>query len=624
MTAGAISSGGISRAAQRPLVIVPMIAKGGGADDWPDVIATANALAGKGAVQLLADNGPFQCKSTSQLVSGAYIMGRPDVEIVSSLMPTGGADGFANSVFFAQLTPIAISALLTAQPALNSYTVDVNDDVANVGDMVILLAQGVANVGQVVRVLAKSGAGGLTYHLDDAIQYTYAVNSLIQPIVSPSDIRIEGNGMRVTGTGDRAVEIAAAQRCRVSGIRVTRDAGTFTAMGGSFDVGGRDNVFEDVEVDGANDSGGLTHYGFALETQVRSQIINARVRFVGNGGADAGFYLGTCAKSVVARSNAWKCYAGAQVVPSDVADAQGCLRTAIESSEFRDSATYGVLLSGGSNIAFSDVHASGNGSSGIGVFNGQGGDGGCTDLQIDNAWLDDNAAAGLWVQCGGVRARCSNLTCNRNGGFGIDFQATAAGSVEVDGYGSIDCVGGWFNATGAADLRITGFKVARQAALVAPLWQGNHGSTGHVDLSHGVAELNGTATPRFAFLVQVTAAGELYLDNVKTTGNATGTFGVSSQGVASRIRRGANVDLSSTVLPWNLDATAKANFGAVAANGLGTVQAVPAACEASDTIFVDPYIVAGQSVAPTIVAGANAFNFTAPVGDTTVYRWRIP
>jgi hypothetical protein len=56
----------------------------------------------------------------------------------------------------------------------------------------------------------------------------------------PTDIRIDGNGMLISGTGDRYLEIAAGLRCHVSDVRIDPSHG-WLGTGGpamSFDIGG--------------------------------------------------------------------------------------------------------------------------------------------------------------------------------------------------------------------------------------------------------------------------------------------------------------------------------------------------------------------------------------------------
>jgi hypothetical protein len=605
---------GVSRGAQRPLAIVPMKARGGGADDWPSVIGQANAIAGAGAVQLLPGNGAFKCATVVAMLSGATILGAPDVEIVSTLTPTGGPGGFAESVFFANVATAGLTTTLAVQPAIGAYSLSVVDDLVAVGDT-ILVGNAVDNVAQVFKVLAKSGAGPYALRLDDAVAFVFAAGKTVQSVVTPKEIRIEGRGMRVTGSGDRAVELAASERCVVRDLRVTRDAGVFEAFGASFDVGGRDNLFDGIEVDGANDSAGLpTSVGIALESNVRSILRRSRVTYVGTGGANTGIYIATCSRARVHDVFVGTSTRGLYLAESSGADLQGCTGCVVTSSAFAGNVAAGVLASGGTGHRFVAVAPSGT-TAGPGFDIATGNEGAPKDVLLVACTSNDNAAAGVKVSGVGADVVATALVAHRNGTWGIDQQSD--GQMQVCGFDSTDCVSGpWSNLDGTLEITRGHVRMSLNGFVVGAI-----AGVGTVELRGYTLELVGSPTGTKA-LADVQAAGKLRLQGVRTIGAVT--FGVyAAHAVACKVVRGDDVDLSSCGTPFNIDATARANFGTFTANG-ATGVAVAGFFAADQPIAISCNTPAGtQGAQPFVtVKAANAFTVKATSLDTSLYDWK--
>lgn len=636
---------------------------GSGVDDAPRVQAAANALAYLGKVIL--GPGAWSWQTPCVLDSGAHIEGGVGVTIVSTITPTGGVGDYARSVFLSLQATAGTATTLSSGVAIGSYTALIAANTISVGDTVVLSPTGVTNVAQVLRVVAKSGSSTpWTLTFDAPVEFAMGSGSSIQSVANPRDICIDGKGMTITGTGDRALEFGAAEDCHVSRIDVSRTSGGFTSIVMSFDVGGRNNTFSDITIDGNGAQACL-----ALECNVGSTIDLCVVSYATAGISSSGFYLPTCKRCTVTRSIARKCNFGIDFDYSGAGDLESSHRCSVSDSQFLDSTAIGVRVAGGKLLEFSNVIVERSGTYGFGIFNGlaaaqkihlincaaigctsdgfllEGLDlkatncvaesGGSNGFAVNNDALDtptvssvtlngcsviSGAASGVYLQGAGARCLVTNLTTKNNSGAALRITGVGA-DLFVNGWLSED--DGLSGVSGLWDASQGNFYVVNahvKNVTSTALWIGVQSGTGVISLTNYIAEMVGGSGTKA--VVNVQAAGTLLLENVRTIG--TLTYGVVvSNNPACKISRGRDVDLSSCSTPYEFGAATLANFGTFTANGTSNVT-VNGFFPADQPIAISFKTLGGtQGAEPTITSmSANTFNVKATASDTSVYNWK--
>jgi hypothetical protein len=569
-------------------------------DNAPRVQAAAIAAGYAGKVVMLSGTWQWDTVCDLSNASGVTIEAQgPGTRIVSSLPPGPGA---SQCVFYAIAIALGPATTIATQPALGTRTLVCVDDVFSVGDWIRVV--GATSVGQTFRILSKTGA---TLTLDDVVEFTFAVGKTVTAVQTPHDIRLFGNGAVITGTGDRAFEISAAQRCRVTGWRVTNESGFFTSIVCSFDIAGRDNIFDDMEVDGD----GIAFGGLALENQVRSGIFRSRVRRVGSNGQGGGVLVSASRQFHVAHVDATASYLGISLGPSSVDDTEACRNGAVVDCSALDSTTSGLIVYGGAGIDIERFNGSRSGGTGAAfvVWDGVA----CVGAKLTDITVSDCGNAGLGVEAGG-HLIAHGLTADRCAQYGINVNGAGA-NVHVVGYESRDGAGPWA-ITADSSLSIA---QAYTATTTDNFWSAVL-TAGKVSLDEYVGEKVGSHTG-VKVLVGVSGVATLSLRRVRTIGAID--IGVGTAAVACLIRRGDDVDLSSCLTPWSIDAASRANFGQVALTG-STPVAVAGYFLADDPVALSFRTLGGtQGAQPVLTAkAANSFSVKGTSGDTSTYDWK--
>lgn len=238
---------------------------------WAEFIALVNASAALGrSVQM--GPGTWTCDAAVALASNAHIIGGPGVVVNCT---AGILSDVTNAAFLATGTPVGSNTTLAANNVVGAKTISVVSLLSGaIADgALVQVRQGLRNLTYTV-VGAPAGGGPYTVTLDRPVLMQFALGDTVFPYSAvPTDIRIDGRGMLITGAMDRFIELAQAFRCRVSGIRMLTTT-AHTDLVASFDVGGYDCIFEDIEIDGAGTRG----LGIALESVEKGAIINCRVK----------------------------------------------------------------------------------------------------------------------------------------------------------------------------------------------------------------------------------------------------------------------------------------------------------------------------------------------------------
>lgn len=246
---------------------------GGAADDWPRLNSIMSACAGKAKINLLP--GAWRCATPGIVPSNTDLRGAPGVIVTSVLAPSGAQ---VNSVFTAFGPAPTISGTINVTPVAAATTVDCALPAPPVLPFALALTNAGGQTQQVfdARSVVNLGAGVYRIGLDRPIVFPFVATNTADVIASyPHDILIHGDGIRFTGTGDRVIEFARTARCVVRDVNYDTSGGAMSECAFSFDNGGRENVWENIQVDltGA----GANVAGILFESQERSVGRHCRV-----------------------------------------------------------------------------------------------------------------------------------------------------------------------------------------------------------------------------------------------------------------------------------------------------------------------------------------------------------
>ncbi len=599
----------VTRDNQRPLVIVPMAALGGGQDDWPSVIGQANAVRGTGAVQLLPSNGVFLCKSVVPLEPGAILIGRPEVNIVSSL---ANGTGFANSVLKAGVQPSGGGSTLSAAfNAVGSRVLSVNDTTDLSPGTSIGVGSGTrAMYYRVVSRSVASGAGTVT--VERPILWKFAINETVD-VVNPNErIFLYGNGATISGTGDRAIELTALHFGVVDDWHIDASAG-FGAIVCNLDVGSYRSRWSRIRVVG----GYGAQAGIGIESAESCHMVECSVDNVAtlNVGFSPGIHVPDCRDCHVTRCTSTRNELGFTWNTNGGTPEDGSFWCSLSDSMVTESNSHGVMVQSGSGRnRVARVMSNYNLGHGLFVTNA------APWMAIGACDLSHNAGDGFQSS---ADTFCFLESCNAEGnatngyvfigdGVGVGLRFAENGVVPA-----LAGTNAGVQIQGAASVQLF---AARGAPLVAAaLGIGVFSSsTGRATCVGCDVDMTGTlGGTKVGY--ELEAAGTFDLSSSRANG---GNFGYAQQTAGAKFRRGVNCDLASAIVPV-LIAAGTANQVDVVSGGAGAVQVIACACSADDAIECT-LLAAGGAVttAPIIVPAAGTFNFTAPATRRRIaVRW---
>ncbi len=227
---------------------------------------TARIAAGARHVRLF----PLAYTVASPIVplNDTWIEGYRNATVINSTMPASGSGSHPNSMFRQEPTFSAGQTTLTANGVVGSRTVSVasvTTPTIAIGSVILIQndTTGGDQHGQYYTVKNVSGAGPYTLTLDRECLYAWnsATAFVAKCTFRPTNIKI--SNLRLTGSGDRAVELTGTKDCRVEHVATD---GSFASIHMSFDVGGYNNVFYDCSA--TSNGGGVE--GLALESNEHS------------------------------------------------------------------------------------------------------------------------------------------------------------------------------------------------------------------------------------------------------------------------------------------------------------------------------------------------------------------
>lgn len=326
-----------------------------GQDDWPTLKDAMDREAYKNAIILMP--GTWICRSKQRMPSGTHIIGCVGTKIHQELQYTGV--DFLNAAFSSgPIFDQPITSTLTLPFTRGQREIEVNNNTFFTGQ-IVRLSQGQTGLRQLYYSIIGKVGNDFGLVLSRPLKQAFYQGDMIQSVESiPTDIRIEGNGMVISGTGDRYLEIAAGLRCHVSGIIIDPSAG-WLGTGGpamSMDVGGYQCSFTDCVV---NSDGHPINAGCIIESGERCWIQNCTAEYAGVTGA--GLYA--CIDSYIIDCVSTGCVYGAYI-------GAGSVECQIKGGSYWCN-QQGVLVGGGKRNIISGVTSSYNTQCGIKIASGE-------------------------------------------------------------------------------------------------------------------------------------------------------------------------------------------------------------------------------------------------------------
>lgn len=280
-------------------------------DDAPAIQRGVNTATATGRI-LWFSPGTYKVGSPIVLSAGPItLLGCADAILVGAMTTTGAQ--LHNILYATALnaagntgTPDATGTLNgNAVQGTNSISYAVATGPAPVAGQIAVISHG--DSGQYFTINSVAGGGPYTLTLDVDVAFPFVSTDPIEIFTTqPHDIRIAGNGLRFSGTGDRAIEIVGGLRCFIDDVHFNTSLGVMGDAAFSFDIGGRFVGFSRCSADGLGAASSF--YGLLLEASVDSVIDRCRVSRCPNVGVaildGSGSYISDSHYQGVGASNA--------------------------------------------------------------------------------------------------------------------------------------------------------------------------------------------------------------------------------------------------------------------------------------------------------------------------------
>jgi hypothetical protein len=241
-------------------------AKCDGSTDDSGAIQTC--LQQAGTCLLPACAAPYVVQHPIVVPSGAHLQADPATVIRSEMV---GTSGWVNSVFYAGVVGVPGGfAAQTSAAAVAGQGIALEATPPPGAWLEVISPVSGSDVAEMVQVTPSGG-------FDRGIQRApmFPAGSEVVQVLPPTDIELDFHGATISGQGDRAVELGACQRCRVTSLNVDQRFGQFSGFVISYDIGSSDDVFQNITIDGGEESGA------AFECSYRMTMDNVRVQNTG-------------------------------------------------------------------------------------------------------------------------------------------------------------------------------------------------------------------------------------------------------------------------------------------------------------------------------------------------------
>lgn len=485
--------------------------------------AAMDAAATRGIRVVRLDAGRFRIPTGTKLVPPSNLTlrgeGRFRTVLVSELTPDLNVK---NATIFAEAGTATTVTALASSNTVGARTISVNASIP--AGSIILVNDTVSGAGlrtMSYDVEAVSGSGPYTLTLDRPVLIQYGTGDAVGAVPSqPTGIVLED--FAIEGSATRFVEIVSARGCVGRRLRLSVTAGASHDIMASWDVGGRDCVWDDLDADG----GGIAADCIAFEGHENGTLRVSKARRANSYGIVLHDAVHVTVEHCRSRANGF-----GLVVTAD-GTVKGCL---------------GVRVVGGSYLS--------NTTQGIAVINGS------RDTRVDGADCRFNPIGfAITGDCVGVVATAVNLSEHTTNAISVGSGASGVLFRGVDLSGSSATV----PVSAAGDLEIDGATI--RACKQIGVFQGRVVVRGLVAKCNPAAPQNvfylSSGSPAVSLKqstiecastncnVLSVAVGTLDVDSttIRQVDGATGVIGLYNSGGLLRVGQGVNPMGCSTPL----------------------------------------------------------------------------
>ena len=565
---------------------------GGTTDDWAAGGRLATLLADTAVREIVFDGAAtYLCKSKLSLPNRALELSGNGSRIVQSLVYSG-VDPFNAAFACAPVT--TVTTTLAANVTVGGRTISTVASIA-AGTIVCVMRSGLRAL-YYKTVGAPVGAGPYTITLDRNIVEAFLLgDNVVSCSSQPQFLRI--HDFKMSGTGDRYIELAGAEHSIVKDIHFDATDGILGAGGvcASYDIGGFDNVFDHLVAD----AGGNCNTGAWLESNEASVIRNCNLGgFTGRGAG-----MADCWSSAIKGGT----YYGSQYgcfMNSD-GGAVGCYDCVVESVTCSDNTNTGIGITGPSHrCRIININAHRNVNAGIYISGAGNGN------QIQGASCHGNAY-GIWFAAG-TNSQISDIDCQDNTTNDILLQTGVNGR-------NITCKGAApknIYASGAIRVNLSGLNIENTAAA-------GSGYRGIFGDAAAVVNIEDSYITSAGQGVCITGAGTTARIHHSRVDSATYQTVVYNTSI---LRIGAGVRITGAGSMYYQSATAERNVGSLTLNGATPVAIAFADITAVDQVTLTPTAINGataqQDPVVTITPGTG-FSVVSVANDTRIMQYKI-
>jgi hypothetical protein len=328
-----IGTGNIKLDLRGETVVHYLTPAGDGSDDS---LVVADALTDAAYIgKVVLGPGDWNWETKCLVPSGSWIEMSAGTRIISDVTITGTDP--TDAIFFNLAGAQTNTGLTTTTVAsgVDELSLDFQPSVGE--DIIFGITGSLWAFSRVVT--AVSGSGPYLVTVDKPIPKSLASGSYAITVVSvPRDIIINGNDALLTGPCERFIELGCAQNCLVESIRCDATEGFAVGYAVSFDVGGQNNEFRNIDIAGD----GVVNTGLALESNEGSRIINCRATNAGHG-----ILLLNDMYGRIIGANLLGCSSDGIAYTKDAVPDPGCFGTIVSDTNITG-CSIGVLMTGGS------------------------------------------------------------------------------------------------------------------------------------------------------------------------------------------------------------------------------------------------------------------------------------
>lgn len=467
--------------------------------------------------------GTYKANSSITVPSNSCLIGQKGMSTINGNLGIHSNPG--NAVLLATYTSGVFSATLHTNSAVGSPVVCMTASPSANQIVGIQSVSATLREARYTVVSSSAGAGGCSGNfsvtLDRPVLMSFVTgDNVIGYATTPVNIYV--GSVNLAGVADRMLEFNLTSRSLVEDVFLSPTAASDIVA--SFDIGGYDDAFHRVYLDGSGVAG--TAAGIALETNESSRIVSSEVRNLAHSGG-YGIALYDSVDCSVIDSHESNASNGLGFVADG--DTIGCIGSHVLGGNYTDNAQYGVIIGNGSTgTGVNGVSAENNGTNGI-YDNGGGG------TVITGGQTVGNGNAGLIAGTTGTSPTIvQGLYSSGNTNFDVEVTAPAD-LTGVRSYANAAGAGSIYVANSAGQVNIRG--------LLAEFVSGNGVRVGTGD----VVNITSSKIIADASLTAVDIFGTARVSDTTITGC---NIGLKVEG-GGALRLGTNVDGSGCTSATN-------------------------------------------------------------------------